>query len=244
MIATDEGSALVKYIGNSQGCDALICDLVGTELARLMGLYTPEFAVMAIPSFEISKPIIQTEAGPAFCSKWIDEAHPLSPNARLLNKLRNKGDIAKLVVFDTWIRNSDRCPDVDNPNDRASNWDNLLFAPDKRMVQMIVIDHTHIFVEGTLEDDLGNDDFITEEVVFGLFDQFKPHLNHIEVRKSLDALASIDRDTIWEILGIVPQEWGLTEGMKENLVEFLIQRAIRLPNWLPTLMFDQAEMNV
>lgn len=230
-------------MGNKAGYDALICELIGTELARWIGLTTPDFAILHVPEFEHLDPIIQGESGPAFCSKWNDEAITLSPNTRLVAKIRQKDDIAKLVVFDTWVRNSDRFPTEGNHNNSTSNLDNLLLSPDKRMVQMIVIDHTHIFVEGTLDDDLGNDELIEEKTVFGLFDQFRPHLNHTNVTKSLEKLASIDSDTIWEILGTVPIEWDMTNRTKENLADFLLQRAEKLPSWLATELFGQSEMN-
>jgi len=48
-VVTDVGPALVKYMGNRQGLDALICEVVGSELANLVGLTTPDFAIADIP---------------------------------------------------------------------------------------------------------------------------------------------------------------------------------------------------
>lgn len=50
---TDDGAAIVKYMGNPQGLVALVCELIGSELANYMGLKTPDFAIMNIPVLEL-----------------------------------------------------------------------------------------------------------------------------------------------------------------------------------------------
>ena len=175
-MTTSDGPAIVKYLGNPAGEEALICELVGTEIANLLSLRTPDFAISDITSMEIpSDPPANVREGPAFFSRW-EEATALSPNSSLLLKVRNKADIAKVVVFDTWIRNPDRFVSLADRcgAGETANFDNLLFRGDKRMAEVLVIDHTHAFVETTLEDELDND-WINEQYVYGLEGQRVPY---------------------------------------------------------------------
>ena len=243
IVVTDDGNGLLKYIGNQAGNDALICELVGTELANWFGLTTPDFAIINLPKLDAGELGVPTKEGPAFCSRWTPDAMTMSPDSNMISKLRNKDDISKLVVFDTWIRNLDRYSEYHDTRNPASNMDNLIFSQDKRMTKMLVIDHTHAFVEGTLDDDLDDDDLLTEKTVYGLFPQFRQFLSRKVVQTSLEALANIDTDTLMEILDSVPREWGFSANTKDKLVRCLEYRAREMSGWLPAGLFDQAEMN-
>ena len=50
IVQTDAGRAYLKGLGNPEGPHALICEWVGTKLARQFGLHTLEFALMLIGS--------------------------------------------------------------------------------------------------------------------------------------------------------------------------------------------------
>ena len=127
---TDDGLALIKYIGNPQGVHTLVAEYVAASLARLVGIPIPNFAIIHCPEIEIERYGIVTGAGPAFASQWIPESASLAPTSNLLSNLRNTDIITTLVAFDTWIRNFDRYSG-EGP-DANSNLDNLLFIPDLR----------------------------------------------------------------------------------------------------------------
>ena len=89
MVETDDGLALVKYIGNPQGVHTLVAEYVAASLARLVGLPIPDFAIVYCPEIEIERYGIVTVAGPAFASRWVSEAASFSPSSSLLENLRD-----------------------------------------------------------------------------------------------------------------------------------------------------------
>ena len=242
-VVTDDGPAIVKYMGNQAGLDALVCELVGTELANLVGLVTPDFAVAEMPALDLpTHPLLRIEAGPAFFSRW-EEATSLSPRSTLLGNLRNPGDIAKLVTFDTWLRNKDRFSDPADDGCGNENFDNLLLRPDKRKVQMLVIDHTHAIAETTLDDEIGLD-WVEEQRVYGRFSQFAPFLTRRGVQVALAAISRIDVESIEGICQGVPREWGMTHALAQRLSICIAERGAKLGSWLPAALFDQYEMDL
>jgi hypothetical protein len=240
---TDDGTAIVKYIGNPQGLEALICELVGTELANCIGLQTPDFAVADIPNLELpGHPLLQVASGPAFFSRW-EEAVSLSPKSGLLQKLRRSEDLAKLVVLDTWTRNKDRFSEEGVEGYGIVNFDNVLLRRDKRKVELLVIDHTHAFIETTLDDELGQA-WIDEQKVYGLFQQFEPFLTRKSIDDALTAVNKIDLEVIEGICEEVPRAWGMTQALANRLSSCIFERGSKLGTWLPSALFDQYEMNL
>jgi len=247
-INTDEGLCLVKYIGNKQGREALVGELIGTELACNIGLKVPEFAIMDFPQMDLGLGQDNPQKGPAFCSSWVSDVMTFSPQSNLLSNIRRKEDVSKVVVLDTWLRNFDRYMSEADGGAPNQNLDNLLFGPDKRKVEMIVIDHTHIIVDGGFDDQLGDvkieNEIIEEEEIYGLFPQFVQYLNHKDVSEAIHIAAAIDRKAVQDLIGTIPMQWGLTTSQREFLEEFIYVRAQRLIGWLPHALFDQGEFNL
>ncbi|MBA4207284.1 HipA family kinase [Pannonibacter phragmitetus] len=244
LVSTDVGLAIVKYLGNPAGNEALIGEIVGCSVARLLGLKTPDFAIMAIPAIDLPEyPLVQVQAGLAFFSRWEEMATSLSPNSSLLEKLRRPEDIAKLVVLDTWLRNKDRFAGDEGAAFDIVNYDNVLLKPDKRMVELLAIDHSHALVETTLDDELGKD-WVEEQVVYGRFSQFDKFLTRKMVGAALAAVERIDRVTLRRVCEDVPRAWGMTAALSERLFSCLDDRARRLRHWLPAALFDQYELEL
>jgi hypothetical protein len=240
LVVTNAGTALVKYMGNRAGLDALVTELLAAELAGKIGLRTPDFAVVEIPEIETADPLVSVQAGPAFFSRW-EQAQSLSPNSKLLANLRTPSDVARLVVFDTWIRNKDRF--ADDANGGVLNYDNILFKADKRKTQLLVIDHSHAFAETSLEDEI-NDSWATEQTVYGLFNEFAPMLTRRDVKLALDILCSVAIGGIWDICRSPPPQWGFTASMANRLAALLVERAKLMNEWLPDAIFDQMEFDL
>ena len=237
---TDAGPALVKYMGNRAGNDALIGELLAAELATEIGLHTPDFAVVSIPSIPTSDPLLTIDAGPAFFSRW-EQAQSLSPNSSLLANLREPHHIPLLVTFDTWIRNKDRfADDFDGVN---MNYDNILFQADKRKTRLLVIDHSHAFAETTLEDEI-NDEWISEENVYGLFNEFSPMLTRPAIRSAVSAICRLESDKIEAICRSVPAVWGMTPDLATRLSRCLVERAKLMERWLLGKLFAQMELDL
>ncbi|WP_332305489.1 HipA family kinase [Rhizobium sp. GR12] len=237
-VVTDAGMALVKYMGNRQGLDALVSELLAAELAGLVGLCTPDFAVAEISELTTEDPFVTVLPGPAFFSRW-EQASSLAPNSRLLANLRNPSEVALLVVFDTWIRNKDRF--ADDANGEVLNYDNILFKADRRKTQLLVIDHSHAFAETSLEDEI-NDEWAKEQIVYGLFKEFAAMLTRNDVKSALDRLCTIAIDKIEDICAASPPEWGFMNNTAHRLAEALVHRADCMRNWVPDAIFAQQEM--
>ncbi|TCM57578.1 hypothetical protein C8J36_102380 [Rhizobium sp. PP-F2F-G48] len=239
LVVTDVGLALLKYIGNAQGEDALVAELLAAELAAMIGLITPDFAVKRIPVIPTRNPFVIAQSGPAFFSRW-EPATTLAPNSQLLRSLRDPRDIAKLVVFDTWLRNKDRFSMAGHGG--VVNYDNILIVPDKRKSRLLIIDHSHAFAETTLEDEI-NADWANEEQVYGLFNEFAPILRRRDVEAAINVICSLAPGDIRDACRSTPIEWGFGRPLADLLSELLIQRAARMQSWLPTAIFDQLELN-
>lgn len=243
-VETDDGPAILKYMGNPQGDVALCCELIGTKLANSIGLVTPAFAVMEVPEIRVpDHPLVDVRPGPAFLSRW-EPSVALSPasHPKLLENLRNKDDVSTLVAFDTWVRNKDRFS-LSDGGLGVENRENLLFRQDKRKSQMIVIDHTHALAETTLEDELG-DPWVDERIVYGMFPQFEPFINAVAVSRALTRICDDGAKSAEQICRETPRAWGMTEVLAEQLADCLSRRAFLMRDWLPGSLFRQFELPV
>jgi hypothetical protein len=108
-VETDQGDGFLKALSNKAEPHHLVCELVGTQLARWLKLPTLTFSLLAITEQDRIQLADGTFAhpGPAFITK-LEEGIPWGGAAEELDLLDNPGDVARLVVFDTWTRNCDR----------------------------------------------------------------------------------------------------------------------------------------
>lgn len=241
LVDTDDGPALLKYMGNPQGNDALIAEKLAADFAVELGIPCPPYSILSITPQQISPPAIGAVAGPAFLSKWMNPATTFSPQSEMLEHLRDTDFVPRLVVFDTWIMNGDRFEPA--PGGREPNYDNLLFVPDIQKVKAIVIDHTHAFVEQTFEEEVFAENWWADEEPLGLFPNFDTYLNHDAVMSQIDAINELCSERLEEVIASLPPEWHMSVAVREALFEGLKQRAQHLANWLPPALFDQTEMN-
>src|SRR5204863_5353414 len=71
-VATDSGDAYVKTLENPEGTAGLVAELVGTSLARWLGLPTFDFSVLGFPSELLPikyKDGFEAQSGPAFATR-------------------------------------------------------------------------------------------------------------------------------------------------------------------------------
>ena len=221
LVETDAGLGYVKGVGNSEGLKALVSELVAAELAVWFGLSVPPFAVIETSEIEIRmKDWPQRMKAPLFFSKRVD-GFPRDGSDAIISRLRRPRDISKLVVFDTWIRNSDRYS-----RGKMNNSENLLFVKlnNKRKYDLTPIDHTHCFFDNIIKDEPG-DTVVMDKAVFGDFPEFAPYLNQAAVEAALARLSRLDRDFVDEIVGSTPHEWGLGASTARTLADFICRRA-------------------
>jgi hypothetical protein len=239
-VATDAGHGFIKGMGNPAGNHSLATELVAAELAAAIGLHVPPFALVELEGIEI--PMLDAEAvqiglmepGPAFISREIEGAIGDGGDV-MLKRISNPDDVTKLVVFDTWIRNADRCPP--NPENTRFNRDNLFFAKQGSKFALTAIDHSHCFVEGILDDLLGEaQDLLNDEDVYGLFPEFKPYIHARAVALAVRPLRQIDVGLVQRIVASVPIQWDLTPLIRAAWVNFICERAQKVAKQIPALL--------
>jgi hypothetical protein len=228
IVQTDAGRAYLKGVGNPEGLHALACEYVGTHLARLFGLKTLEFAIIPITEGDEiplgGNDFVQP--GPAYVTKALVGAFPWGGKAESLKCLENAGDIPKLVVFDTWLRNVDRCPPADSI--RRPNYDNVLLSPIIGMAgryNLFAIDHTHCISNGKeIGRWLCGIGYTKDDAVYGLFEPFKEYVTKPMMEDALKVLAELDRARIKAIIEDVPVEWDFGADQRKYLLDFIYDR--------------------
>lgn len=234
LVKTDEGLALLKYMGNPQGDFALFSEWVCANLAQELGVEIPNFAIMHCDSLELVKAMIRTVEGPAFLSRWNEEAESFTDPMMCIGTLREPRGLELLLAFDTWIKNTDRFGDPNLPN-----LDNLLLVPDKRKSKWVAIDHTHALIDWD-EEELREPDWPEDRLLYGACDQMMPHMDRSAVRDALFLMKRIDRKTIEDIVNQAPAEWGPVSSIRATLVDHLLRRAALMQDWFEGEVFPQA----
>lgn len=235
-IATDKGNGFLKGMGNPSGPMSLAAELVAGELAYWFGLPIPSFALMDVGELPI--PIFGgafLQSGPAFVSREVDGFGGIG-GPGFTARIANPADVAKLIAFDTWIRNSDRChPD---PGNYPPNYDNLFFTPVGSKFQLMALDHSQAFVESGLEAGLIDGYLLEDEEIYGFFPEFAELISLEAVTAAVTKLRQIDQAFVAEIIASIPAQWGISDGARAAWVNVITTRAELVANYLPAKLLD------
>lgn len=237
-VNTDIGEGYVKGINNPLGNRPLICELVAAELASWFGLKVPPFAIITECEIELTmKKNQQLMLPPMFFSYSVD-GDTRDGSDTFLKKLNDKDDVAKLVVFDTWIRNNDRYA-LGVPNS-----DNLIYSLTEtgRMYDLIPIDHSEAFVDLDFSPNPPAENEIMDINVYGRFPEFDAYINHRSVSNAIQKLSTLDRVFVERVVNSVPAEWGLGDFASASLVELICARAEYVVDSLPARLVDDPEL--
>jgi hypothetical protein len=237
-VDTDAGEGFLKALGNPEGPHVLACELVGTLLARWLGLPTLEHAIIWITGDdEIPLPSGRLAApGPAFITK-AEEGFPWGGDVATIRNTRRPRDVARLVALDTWIRNCDRYRPEPN---RRVNRDNVFLAkriePERGLVLM-AIDHTHAFTcGGELTRRIGGLDSVRDTTVFGCFPEFVSLLEQTEMQACAARLGEMRLQVAEEFVARVPGEWRVEQSVRTAWAGFIADRATflaaNITSWL------------
>jgi hypothetical protein len=224
-VKTDAGIGYLKALGNSQGPHSLVRELVGTSIAKFLGLKTLEFTTInVLPDDEI---LLGTgeiaQCGPAFITK--EEPTAISGLVEM-KKIGNKNHFAGLIIADTLLLNRDRFPGIVSGK---PNYDNLMFsksAPENKKYELIAMDFSHcMHISQSINRTLKQIDSVKNESICGLFPDFKDFINAESIAHFKDKLQDLDESCVNTILEVVPPEWDFNQTTKEIVHDFLVGRA-------------------
>jgi hypothetical protein len=230
-------------MGNPAGNQSLAMELVCAELGKQLGLYVPDFAIVELTEIQIPmEDHGNMSFGPAFASRSVSCITSDGSEA-LLERLSEPSDLALLIVFDTWIRNLDRCPPPDylDPSPRR---DNLCFTPSGGKLKLMAIDHSHCFVEGDLELEVGNPGIWADTRVYGFFPEFKAFLNEVSVARAIDRMALIDDNVIAAIVHSVPRLWVSSNDARNRWIDQIVRRKAVVGQCVMQTLVSQRRMDV
>lgn len=240
-VTTDVGPGYLKALGNHGSPHYLAADLVGTELARWLGLPTFDWAIVDVtPEDEIRFVDGRlAETGPAFITRE-QSGTTWSGTESDLDALVNPADLGKLVLFDTWTRNCDRHPP--DLTKRKVNRNNVFLSnegmPDGQW-QLMAMDHTHCFDCGRdLNAHLARVDLVQDDRLFGLFPEFSKLIGqHPQgVADGLGRLHTLDRNWLLSVVAQIPARWQVDDAARLALVTLLIERAHFVHSSFPAML--------
>jgi hypothetical protein len=210
--ADDDGIYVVKWTGAGQGPLALVAEVIGTELARSLGLRVPELALIDVdarlaeaePDPEIQD-LLRASAGINLAVDFLPGSVPFDPPAP-------PPLAADVVWLDGWLLNVDRTPR--NPN--LLSW----------LRELWLIDFG-----AALYPQHGSDDLAAEAV--RPFPALREHVlapTAEPLRLAHERLAGPARAAIEEAVAMIPESW-LVRHPREAYAEFLRERLEAAP-WL------------
>lgn len=228
-VVTDVGDGFLKVLGNAGGPYVLAAELIGTKCAEWLGLPTLDFALVQLEwDGMVGLASGTSVAGPAFITREVrHEEYSGQPDQ--LQRLTNPGDLTRLVVLDTWLRNCDRYSIRDSGYERA-NRDNVFLqelGADDASLQLVAMDFSHCLTCGrTFSNRVLGIDAAKEDVLYGLFPEWRTFYDPAAAQQALTRLQSFSNHDAQTIVHSVPTEWlEEREDLRGELVRFLVQRA-------------------
>jgi hypothetical protein len=209
--ADDDGLYVLKFRGAGQGLKALIAELLGGEIARILGLRVPEIVFV-----ELDATLARTEPDPEIqdlikASGGINLALDYLPGSITYDTMIEKPASAlasKIVWFDALTANVDRTP----RNANMLWWHKNLW----------LIDHGAAFFYHHHADTFAANSR-------NPFRQIKDHMllpfaDEIETADA-EASAKLTPEVLREIVSLIPDEWsGEPEKTRAGYLEFLTAR--------------------
>jgi hypothetical protein len=230
IVDTDCGEGYLKGLGNESGPHALACELVGSLAADWIGLPTLDFGIIEVDEVD-ELPLAKggfVQPGPAFISRRA-LGFSWGGDSETLDRLKNRSDLTKLVIFDTWVRNCDRRSEYGGRI--RQNRDNVFIVRSDAGADLSVtaMDHTHAFTCGRdLTIRISTIDAVQDQSRYGLFPEFEVHWDLASAGDTLKRLSSLERETARTFVDCVPPSWEVGPAIREAWLEFLVARA----HWL------------
>jgi hypothetical protein len=204
------------------------------RLARWLGLSTLTEAIVevtGVPPIEL-EPGRLAQPGPAFITRAENGSPWDGQVAGVLDALVNPEDLARMVAFDTWIRNCDRC--LARPGQEAHvNRDNVFLStegvPQGRFA-MKPIDHAQSFCFATEFTPalLRAAAAVEDDRRFGYFPEFRELVTEADLKRAVAQIGTIRREEIEALFTDVPPAWGIGPEIRIAWCDLIAGRAIFL----------------
>lgn len=200
----DKGKFVVK--GNIQGRRVMVNELTSALLASLLTVVCPAPAIVAVtPEFHTAnREVFSLDPGVYFGSQYLEGIN--NPNVEeMLRSEENLGLVTKFLAFDALVFNTDR------KSEHFLVHDGHIYT----------IDHGHCLTSPA---------WTPEELLqkkgdpWPVWPTFKELLKNPALGCDIAALTKIDNETLWAILGEIPDEWGMSQKDKAAVIEFLLYR--------------------
>jgi hypothetical protein len=225
---TDAGRGFLKALGNKEGPHVLGAEWVGTALADWIGLRTLAVAKLVVATDDeiplghgrAAEPgtaiAIRAEAG----GSW-------AGTVKELQATENASDVARLVVFDTWVRNCDRYP-ADLAS-RKPNPDNVFLSSRGAKAGHFILkafDHTHCFDCGReLAAPLSQIDRVKDERIYGRFPAFGEFMDRSVAEDAVARLGRLDRAFVEQTVADIAGDWQVSASGRRALTSLICDRA-------------------
>lgn len=225
---------VVKHSQQKQNYKHLINELIAAQLAKVVSVPIPDFALIEIkntiiPSdylFSVGKPS-GLGFGSQFLSGSVKTVTSIETIVIFSKSKRNEiiENLVKICAFDIWLRNIDRTPI--HPN--------LLMQETRNIVRLFAIDHSSIFSELNYfslsreinESPAIGENLIDKELFSNIY--FKYGLFFDKIKQDIcGKISSITDKQIQEILDNIPVEWNLSVNEKEEIFNFIYKRKTKV----------------
>jgi hypothetical protein len=237
--------AYIKAMGNPSGNHVLACEWVASQLARWFGLSTLDFGLMEIEEAD-EIPLgsgYTAKPGPAFVSK-LEPGFSWSGKESALESLLNPEDIARLVVFDTWVLNADRY--APHGMFRRPNFENVFLSERDgitRKYRLLAIDHTHSFTNGSeISARVREISRVKDGRLYGLFPEFERYMTASLAEKAVEKLGQISSTLVKGVLNSVPSAWGIRKPAIAALGDLIFDRARFLSDEIDKVVLPHCRM--
>lgn len=247
-VQTDAGPAYLKAIGSDEGPHILACELVGTRLAKWLGLRTFDYSIIDVTDadeIEFHNKKV-AHAGPAFITR-AETGEPWSGNQSQLTLLANPEDLSRLVVFDTWTLNCDRhvWQGTGTASRERVNRNNVFLSQEAPPGQFTLkaMDHTHCFTCGrrpTIQ--VCSIDKVQDGRLFGLFPEFRDRLDRGAVQAAATDLLRMDDASAAQIVDGIPREWDVDGGVRNAICQLIVRRSHFVARTIEGRLWPQSEL--
>jgi len=229
VMCSDVNTYVCKYMRSSTASYKLVCELIGSQMAKAWQLNTPKIAFVKIRSshwegINISHNI----SAPSLGFKWVEGVVDITPStyAKVSASTNTLYQLMKIALFDFWIANEDR-----NANNA-----NLMY--DVANEHFVSIDYGCIFNTATFDYPLSQ--LTSTDTI--LWSDLFVHLNQNQEKESILLLVEKLKDEFHksltecsvvcgETIDQIPQEWNVPKVVIREKINQLFDDKWSMQVW-------------